>query len=268
MKAGTTSLFSYLRNHPQVFMPDDKEPGYFSNPDVWNRGIEWYASLFSGAGSAVARGEASVNYTKYPHYQGVPERIRKVLPDVRLIYILRSPVERVYSHYLHNFYAGIERDPIQVALEKRPLYIQTSLYHRQLQQYLAVFPEEQIRVLLLDDLQFQPLEVVQSLFSFLEVDQGFVPRNISEVRHRSAEKRGVDNALMKRLRRLSIYPSLNERLSGPVRSISQFFLKKSVADPPKLGAGERMEIWKRLRRDVDSLSKYLKRDLSMWTPLV
>src|SRR6266568_8270036 len=111
MKSGTSSLWSYLRSHPQVFMPDMKEPMFFVEKKNWSKGLDWYRGLFDDAGEAVAIGEASQPYTMAHSFPGVPGRIVSLIPDVKIIYVLRHPVERMRSHYLHDRVIGTETRP-------------------------------------------------------------------------------------------------------------------------------------------------------------
>lgn len=101
-KSGTTSLYRYLRDHPQVFMAHSKELKFFASRTRWGFGPGWYAWQCSDADGAVAIGEASPSYTRYPQRRGVPERVAQVLPDARLVYLIRHPIERMRSHYLHR----------------------------------------------------------------------------------------------------------------------------------------------------------------------
>src|SRR3954447_530769 len=92
MKGGTTSLYHYLRHHPQVFMTETKELHYFVADKNLSRGLDWYERNFAGAGDAVAVGEASPDYTKYPIHADVPKRMADVMPWARLVYVIRNPV--------------------------------------------------------------------------------------------------------------------------------------------------------------------------------
>ena len=130
MKSGTTSLFHYLQAHPQVFMSPLKEVEFFVEEKNWRRGMDWYRAQFAGASpGALAIGEASTAYTKYPEYPGVPERIASSLPDARLIYILRDPIERIRSHYQHRVLSGAEREPLERAVLNDERYMNLSLIH-------------------------------------------------------------------------------------------------------------------------------------------
>ena len=115
MKCGTNSLHRYLKLHPQICMSSTKEPNYFVEEKNYAEGIDWYQSLFKD--STKALGECSTNYSKRPFFQGVAQRIQAVLPDVKLIYLLRDPVERIISHYRHNFAEGSTHQSFENCLE-------------------------------------------------------------------------------------------------------------------------------------------------------
>jgi hypothetical protein len=175
MKAGTTSLWGYLREHPDVFMADEKEPEFFVEEKAWSRGPQWYASLFEQGAERSARGEASTSYTKHPFFSGVPERIAALLPDVRLVYVLRQPVERIVSQYRHALRAGWEKVPLERALEINPQYVDISSYAAQLDRYTNLFARNRILTLLAEDLRKDRLVTMQRVFAFLGVDDTWTP---------------------------------------------------------------------------------------------
>ena len=111
MRAGTTALFEYLRAHPDVYIPELKELNFFW--ERWKRGIGWYESQFAGATDEKAIGELSPEYTFYPARRGVAERIAKLLPDVKLIYLMRDPIARMRSNYVWRVAAGSESRPMR-----------------------------------------------------------------------------------------------------------------------------------------------------------
>ena len=264
MKAGTTSLYHHLKDHPDVYMPSNKEPGFFSDEHVWSRGIEWYKALFAGGEGAKAIGEASTNYAKFPYFSQVPGRIAHYLPHVKLLYILRSPIERMCSHYVHNYYAGREKDPIEKALLTKPNYRHVSCYHLQLEQYWKYFPADQIKVLTLDELQSDPRACVRGVFDFIEVDSSYIPRTINQVRHVTEQKIGRDNVLMRLLKTSPVYNDISCRLPVGAKSALNVLLRSKVTPPEELSSTVRMKLVDELREDVGKLSKYLNRDLSHW----
>lgn len=121
MKAGTTSLAAYLGSHPEVFVTTPKEARFFgsSSDENWPRGLGWYRQLFTSSAGARARGEASPGYTMAPHVPHVPERIASVVPDVRLVYLLRNPVGRIRSAYIDRSSRGVESMPLREALHAK-----------------------------------------------------------------------------------------------------------------------------------------------------
>lgn len=153
MKCGTTSLFRWLGAQPEVWLPEIKEPHFFSRDDRWRRGIDWYASLFAQAGPDFVTGEASASYSD-PHRSPVAaDRMARLLPDARLIYLVRDPVERLRSHYRHEVQRSRERRPLVEALrDPDNPYLRSSLYHRALAPYLDRFPWERVLVARLEDL--------------------------------------------------------------------------------------------------------------------
>jgi hypothetical protein len=92
MKAGTTSLHAYLSLHPEIFMSANKEPRFFTEEWNWHKGLEWYEAQFPER--VTIRGESTPDYTKLPEIRNVPERIHSLIPDVRLIYLVRDPIDR------------------------------------------------------------------------------------------------------------------------------------------------------------------------------
>jgi Sulfotransferase domain len=189
MKAGTTSLFHYLVEHPEVHMSPLKEVDFFVEESNWSRGFEWYGRQFDGATPrTVAIGEASTIYTKYPAYRGVPERIRRHLPDVRLIYVVRDPIARLRSHYQHRTLVGNERRPLAEAIDADPTYIDTSRYGMQLDQYLEHFPREQIRIITSEALRSSRAETVRDVYRFIGVDETFAAPSLEQEFYRTEER--------------------------------------------------------------------------------
>ena len=191
MKGGTTSLYHYLRAHPQIYMPSFKAPEFFAEGSHWHRGIDWYRRQFVGAGpDAVAIGEASNVYTKYPRYPGVPERIAQHIPDARLIYVVRNPIDRIRSHYQTRVAEGTEKLPFEVAVFENPIYVDYSRYSVQIEQYLAWFRREQLLLLTSEDLRSVREPTVRRVYEFLGVDADFVSaeldRDFYETKDRAA----------------------------------------------------------------------------------
>jgi len=147
-KCGTTSLHRYLDAHPEIAMSDPKEldffvehedrPHYVANGN-WHRGVDWYASQFPD--DAPVRGEASPNYTAYPNVQRIPERAAEIVPGAALIYMVRDPIERIVSHYLHRVGASPERRSLKETLGdiergSGMVFVDRSRYFMQIERWL------------------------------------------------------------------------------------------------------------------------------------
>jgi hypothetical protein len=173
MKGGTTSLYYYLDEHPEIGMSVRKETDFFLDTHGnWERGRDWYASLFP---EAPMRGECAPNYTKRHLFDGVPARIASVCPDVKLVYLVRDPIERTVSHYVGARMQEREDRAFEAAMAdpETSNYVRTSCYHWQLQPFRDRFAEEQILVLPSEALRENPTATLQTIYRFLGVDDGF-----------------------------------------------------------------------------------------------
>ena len=152
MRAGTTALAERLSRHPDIAMSKLKETDYFIAEKNFSRGPLWYQSLF--AKGRPIRGEAAPNYAKSDVFAGVPQRIHAARPDVKLIYVVRDPLDRFWSHYKHTYLMGGAVPPSDRLLDHHEgrHMLASSMYCRQLSAFLPVFPAEQIFVTDLDEL--------------------------------------------------------------------------------------------------------------------
>ena len=164
MKCGTTSLHDYLNMHPDIFMSDPKEIDYFSGENS-GKTLDWYTSHFDTDRKIC--GESSQNYSKahYPLYAPAPKRMSELIPDAKLIYIVRDPIERYRSHILENFY-GEPPEEIE-SNKKMNSYVKTGMYYYQLSAFLEYYKLTQIKVVVLEELQVNRLKVMNEIFDFL-----------------------------------------------------------------------------------------------------
>lgn len=271
MKAGTTSLYHYLRNHQQIFMPKVKELDFFADGANWSRGLDWYRQQFSGAGDALARGEASTLYTKYPQYDGVPERIAAVVPDVRLIYLVRDPVTRMRSHYQHRVALGAETAPPEVALLENPIYLNYSKYAMQLEQYHDHFPREQIHVVTSEALRNDRQVAVRKVYEFLQVDPTLSPLALGTEFYQTAQRRSYPPIVWSARRFLKRHVPQAKRAKEVVDSMmarrtGTRGAQGEAQSPPDttLSPELRARLADLLRDDVTRLRGYLPPDFDGW----
>jgi hypothetical protein len=205
-KSGTTSLHRYLNLHPEISMAvpqhrgitaEDndamaKEMRFFWRHD-WRQRLDWYRSHFALMLTPV-RGEATPGYTSHPFHPNVAERIHSVAPQVRLLYIVRDPVDRVAAHQVQRWVDG-DRVPLRermssARIEADPV-ICPSRYGTQLQQYLCLFPPAQIKVVDQHRLRHARPETLHEVFEFLAVDPGFWSPALHLEHNTRAEKRAL-----------------------------------------------------------------------------
>ncbi len=139
MKSATTTLHEQLSRQPGIFMSRPKEPNFFSDDEIYSRGWSWYSSLFSPAGAAELRGESSTHYTKLPTYPRTVDRLARDLPRLKLVYVMRHPIDRLISQYVHEVTAGRIAVDLREALVRHPELIDYSRYSMQLQPFLDAF---------------------------------------------------------------------------------------------------------------------------------
>ncbi len=243
MKAATSSVHRWLSLHPQVAVSTPKELNFFIEPNFSNRGLDWYREQFNDPSDALIAGESSVNYTKNHFYPGVPARMASVLPDVKLIYILRDPLERIESGYIHNAASGIERASFDEAIrhpDDSPI-VQTSRYWHQLKDFLDHFPAEQIRVMSYDTIKRDPTGSLSSVLEFLGLDPGFSHPDVGGRLHSSSNKRRPHdwalripprradrNRALRALRRIGSTPIERPEWNPATRRLIEDYLRPDV----------------------------------------
>lgn len=253
MKAGTTSLFRYMGSHPEISTSAVKELDYFNRN--WERGLSWYESNFPAAGETKAVGEASPNYTKAHLWPATARRMVSVIPDARLIYVVRDPIDRIRSMYHHQVADGAEDRPIELALrdESDPRtcdYIETSRYAFQLEQYIERFDRRQILVITSEDLHAHRLRTVGSVFRFLQVAEGWIPPNLDRQEHRSSQK-SLFHPAARRIRRLPGYGQVARHTPKGLKLAAHRLITKPIDS--QISPELRFHLQEKLRPDVEQL---------------
>jgi Sulfotransferase domain len=194
-KCGTTALHSYMARHPSISMSSPKELNFFIDDrreGSWHRGLDWYRSHFDS--DAEIRGESSPNYTADPLMPGVPERMARVIPDAKLILLVRDPIERVRAGYVHHYANRVEkRGFAEAVLAPDSPYVWRSRYHHQLDRWLEHYPLERILVIAQEELRKSRRPTLKLVWRFLGVREnvwreGFRKRRLKteDIRRRTA----------------------------------------------------------------------------------
>jgi hypothetical protein len=267
LKCGTTSLHHYLGLHPEIGMSRPKELNFFVEELNWDLGEDWYANHFSAADNV--RGETSPHYTNEPRFTGVAERVARVLgAEAKVVYMVRNPIDRLLSHYLHNVGGGYEERPMEEALgDTESAYVQRSLYARQAEPYLEHLGSERIAFVTREELRDRRAETMRNLFGFLGVEAGFTSPQFEREWETGSAKGGGGFRLMDRAVRLPGLRSLDRNFDRlPERW--RWVVERIVHDPgsgeapkPELPAGLRARLVEVFRPDVERLEELAGRKL-------
>ena len=189
-KCGTTSLHAYLALHPDVHMAADKELDFFIADRAWRNGPRWYAAQFRD--DAVVRGETSPNYTAWPTWDRVPERAASLVPEARLVYLVRDPIERIESHYLQRRLEDGERRDIASVVgdveDPKNLFVARSRYATQLERWLAHYPQDRLLVRSAEELRDQRRETLRAVLTHVGLEDRIDPERLGAEHHRSGDK--------------------------------------------------------------------------------
>lgn len=253
-RCGTTWLHKQLKEHPEVFVPRKKEINYFDQN--YEKGISWYEAFFDNSLGKKAIGEFSPDYISV---ENVPARIKKDLGNVRLILMLRNPVERAYSHYWNMITRReLEIDPdtpFHVLADMEPRVIKQGFYFKMLQNFLTVFPSEEILILFHEDLKSSPAEVWIKVCRFLDVDESFR----SDWLHQNVNTSQSKNVKIQTLRYV-------DRFLYKVKlfSIANWLNKANQKGIPTMPADLKKSLKKVYSDDIQHLEKFCGRDLAHW----
>jgi hypothetical protein len=256
MKSGTTSLFHYLASDPQLVPSSIKEPNFFVASKNWEKGLNWYKGLFIGGGNLAF--EASTNYTKRHHFPGVPEQIYQVIPKIKLIYLLRDPIERLISHYVYRYAHGWESRSLSEAVNENSGYIKTSSYYYQIQAYLEYFNKNQILILKSDDLRKKPEETLGRIYDFLHISKNYDKKVLETQYNKSSQKRrpcDFEIALQKKFE----HPLIKQVIK---KCFSPF---RKNFDRPTLSPADRDTLREIFSPDVNNLRRFSGLEFSNWS---
>jgi len=279
-KAGTTSLYHYLNEHPEISMSSQKEPDYFSDADIQNEGmyygknridtIKKYHSLFDDNSESKLKGEGSVSYL---FYKNVPQKIKTYNPEAKIIIMLRDPIDRAFSHYLMDYRLGLVSDSFEDIIDQKSVhkdaklfyqqYIELSEYANQVKRYLDVFNEQDILFIEYEDLKMDVLGIVKKTYLFLGVNKVYEP----DVNKKHNTYTMPKNSVIRFIYSFVI-----------LRNILSFFFPKNLVNriraalfkndkKPVLLDETRNRLKRFFTKDINALGEMLNKDFSRWTKL-
>ena len=269
LKCGTTSIHHYLGLHPEIHMSKPKELNFFVEELNWDLGLDWYESRFDD--QFPVSGESSPHYTNRPRFNGVAQRIHENCPDVRLIYMVRDPISRILSHWVHATGAGYEtRDFVETLALPDSSYIERSKYWMQLGPYLELFDRDRIEVISQEELSRDREGTMRKAFTFLGVDPEFTSEQFDREWEKSSAKQEGRYQVMEKLIKLPGLRSLDRNFDRLPESM-RWMVEKVVHNPDKPPAPKPeipdhlMETLKgRFREDVASLTEWVGHPFEGW----
>ena len=282
-KCGTTSLHNYLKQHSDIFMTEHKEPHFLINSEIGEdrvhkavTSLEEYKKMFKTEGKYKYKGESSVMYLAFPEFS--IKNIKKYLdPDVKIIIMLRNPIERAFAGYLHNLrYNPSEDLSFEEAFDKSEeryhqvgdmtpdtRYLQVGNYHFQVESFMTMF-NDNVHVIMYDDYINDIDLCLSNLFDFLAIDKVSID---------TSKKHMVGGWVFKSkfLRNLFIPKNNLKSLlkivlaSKKIReSIKQKMMNISIVETPCISEEMHKKLTEYYRNDIDNLSKLLNRELNHW----
>lgn len=283
-RSGTSSLYHYLRQHPDIFMPDIKEIQYFS---TMKRSIivndEQYAQAFAGRTHERAIGEASPSYLYDPV---APYRIKDLLGDIHIFVLLRNPADRAFSHWHYLYQRGLEpldfSEALAAELERMAsaefrrqvdypvayFYFEAGRYYEQVKRYFDVFGREKVHVFITEEFVRDPVSACQQIFGILNVATDFEPDIVIHNQTTAYRYKWAHRFLARKLPAwfgplyYHLPVSLRIRVFKAVRRVSRWNRKESSS--MRLDETLRRELLERYRPDILNLEKLLGRDLALW----
>ena len=255
MKCGTSSLYDYLRGHPEICPSMTKESEFFSENQEHGVDVENYNDLFSFDSSIHKYTlDGSTGYTKYPMEPNVPKNIFEYGLSPKFIYIIRDPFERIQSHF--NFMEKNDKWSLDIVDNH---LINTCNYFLQLEQYKRYFPIGSILILDFDDLKSNPYNILKKIYDFLGLSDNYFPDSY-KVKNRTRPISRIE----KSIKRLRIDQLLRPLPKAPKRALKSALQKAFAAEKRELSEAERESVYNQLKESMLSLHEVYGFDSSKW----
>jgi hypothetical protein len=269
MKSGTTSLFHYLSQHPEISPSKLKELHFFSNIESYSKGFEYYQKMWDWEETQKIALEASTSYTMQPTYPNIAEKIQRFnLTNVRFIYLIRNPFERIESHIRHLISGG-HLDKPKITQE----CIEFTKYASQLDCYVKAFGKDKIHIVLLEDLKSDPQTVLEIACDFLDIDSQwkFFDTNVVMNSNKTLNLHPVVRNLYRKkyVRKMVsnfISPSIRQRLYKPLsrkeeisvrldQKDKDIILTQIASDLQRLETEYNIDVSKKWQININSIRK-------------
>jgi hypothetical protein len=264
-KSASSTLFEYIKQHPDIYMCPVKEPFFFDFN--YEKGINWYQNLFSSYQGQKIVGEATVWYMRW---KVVPQRIHEIIPNTKFLFVLRNPVERAFSNYQMDLIGGkytldqtfgyVIRNEHQDSKIDRTI-VSSGFYHQHFLNFENYFDRDKFLIILYDDLKQDIFAVTKKVYNFLGVDPNFKPESVA---NRMIGSYVNHKKLITLLAKLPFFNNLWQRS----RHFRSLFIRKNSKlnqdEIPQISNEDRQYLNELYKTHNQLLSQYLNIDLSHW----
>lgn len=263
-KCGTTSMAAQLAAHPRICFCREKEPGYFHKTEDWREGLEQYHSLYNPLPGQIC-GEASTYYTFFPEFRNTPQRLFDYNPDLKLIYVMRQPVERIISHYAHNFVREIDTRPPDEAVFQSPEYLNRSRYAVQIRPYLQLFGPDNVKLVLFEEYTDDQVETLRRLSTFLDIDPTPFESVDTTPQHQTVGQPYIKYEALRNFTGTEAFQKLRNVVPAAIRQpIRHRLLSNKISEKPAFSDETKEALWRLLEDDVRAIEEMLGYRLDAW----
>ena len=267
MKCGTTTVANHLAKHPDVCFCHKKEAHFFNTVDDWRANLTDYKQLFENSEGKLV-GEGTPAYTAEPFYlPAIHNRLYAFNPAMKFIYIMRHPVDRMLSHYMHQRARGFTKLPVEEAIETVPVIKGVTKYFSQISPYINRFGKENVLLLFFDDLSNKPNEIFETICGFLKLDCKKLP----DAMERENESAGVAKAHYKvdRLDKSRFLAKVKRFIPAKVRSLlyktaTSANASSAIAEKPVLSDTFRKKLLTEFEEEIKGMEMLTGKNLSAW----
>jgi len=262
-KCGTTSLASQLAQHSDVCFSQVKEPGYFNQSDDWAKHLDSYHELYAPRSGQIC-GEASTMYTFLPEYLGTHARLHEYNPKLKLIYIMRNPVERLISNYAHDLVRGLVNGDPGETIAQQPAYLNRSRYFHQIRPYVDIFSRENILLLVFEEYVADQQATLKKIARFLNIGEIEFDGISRSEKHRTVGTWYLKYAPARKLAETALFQKIRPSIPLAIRRSIRRKLSNKLDEKPTIKADLREKLWGSLEPEISAIEQLMGRRLESW----